>query len=59
MVDSSIESQQSDQDDDGDEYPPDETQTKRIEEVSESACDFGPIVHPRYFLQCTKPTYSP
>lgn len=34
MVDSSIDSQQSDQDDSSDEHPPDEAETKRIEEVS-------------------------
>lgn len=34
MVDSPIDSQYSDQDDDNDEYPPDEAETKRIEEVS-------------------------
>lgn len=34
MVDDSRESGQSDQDDDTDEYPPDQTETKRIEEVS-------------------------
>lgn len=40
MVDSSMESRQSDQDDDSDEYPPDESQTKRIEEVSERCLRF-------------------
>jgi hypothetical protein len=35
MVDSPIDSQHSDQDDESDEYPPDEAETKRIEEVSE------------------------
>jgi hypothetical protein len=59
MVDSSTEFQQGDQDDDDDEYPPDEMQTKRVEEVSEDVCNFGPIVHPRSLLQCTKRTYSP
>jgi len=35
MVDDPVEPRQSHQDIDGDEYPPDETETKRIEEVSE------------------------
>lgn len=34
MMDASMDSQQSDQDDDSDGYPPDEMETKRIEEVS-------------------------
>jgi hypothetical protein len=34
MADSFIDSQHSDQDDGSDEYPPDEAETKRIEEVS-------------------------
>jgi len=34
MVDAPVEFRQSDQDIDSDEYPPDETETKRIEEVS-------------------------
>lgn len=40
MVDSPVESPQSDQDDDDGEYPPDEMETKRIEEVSEAVCNF-------------------
>ena len=39
MVDGSAESPQSDQDD-SDEYPPDEMETKRIEEVSGAFCNF-------------------
>jgi len=58
MVDNSIESRQSDQDDDTDEYPPDEMEAKRIEEVSEGVFDFGPLVHLPSFLQPTKRTYS-
>lgn len=57
MVDSSIESRQSGQDDDNDEYPPDEMEAKRIEEVSEGVFDFGPLAHPRSLLQPTKRTY--
>ena len=38
MVDGSIETSQSDQDDDSDEYHPDEMETRRIEEVSEGIC---------------------
>jgi hypothetical protein len=34
VVDASIDSRLSDQDDGSDEYPPDEAETKRIEEVS-------------------------
>ena len=34
MVDSSMDSRQGDQDDGSDEYPPDEAETRRIEEVS-------------------------
>ena len=34
MVDSSIDSRQDDRDDGSDEFPPDEAETKRIEEVS-------------------------
>lgn len=58
MVDNSIESRQSDQDDDTDEYPPDEMEAKRIEEVSEGVFDFGPLVHLPSSLQPTKRTYS-
>jgi len=57
MVDSPIEPRQSDQDDDSDEYPPDEMEAKRIEEVSKGVFDFGPAVHPPSSLQPTKLTY--
>lgn len=53
MVDDLVDSPQSDQDD-SDEYPPDEMETKRIEEVSGAICDFAPRRSPVLFsLQCT------
>ena len=38
MVDDPVDDPRSDQDDDGDEYPPDEAETKRIEDVSGHSC---------------------
>jgi len=52
MVDGSIDSQQSDQDDGNDEYPPDETETKRIEEVSEDIRNHGSVAYSHPFLPC-------
>lgn len=56
MMDASMDSQQSDQDDDSDGYPPDEMETKRIEEVSghlrfwsRHSSTFFPSVH-EYFV---------
>ena len=54
MVDDSVESPQSDQDD-SDEYPPDEMETKRIEEVGGAICDFpSRLSSVLFFLQRTK-----
>ena len=51
MVDSPIESRQSDQDDDSDECHPDEMETKRVEEVSERYFHFfGSVTHRLVFL---------
>ena len=56
MMDASMDSQQSDQDEDSDGYPPDEMETKRVEEVSGNLCSwsrrlsaFFPSVR-KYFL---------
>jgi len=56
MMDASMDSQQSDHDDDSDGYPPDEMETKRIEDVSGHLCfqsrrssAFLPSVH-KYFV---------
>ena len=53
MVDSPIDSQESDQDDANDEYPPDETETKRIEEVSEVFAISSSLPYPHSSLRCT------
>ena len=50
MVDSPVESQQSDQDDDSDEYHPNEIETKRIEEVSDRYLQFFLLIAFFFFL---------
>lgn len=57
MVEDSIESRQSDQDEDSDECPPDDIETRRIEEVNAAFAILGSVAHPRSFPP-TRATYA-